>query len=62
MNYVFLGEGVGGGEGGGGGGMLEKKTKSRRRRGWEGECKERSMCLADCIDSERDRFTIKGAL
>ena len=29
---------------------------------WEGKTKEHSMCVGDCIDSERDRFSAKGVL
>ena len=29
---------------------------------WEGKTKEHSMLVGDCIDSDRDQFTVKGIL
>ena len=29
---------------------------------WEGKTEEHSMCVGDCIDSDRDRFTAKGVV
>ena len=29
---------------------------------WEGKTEEHSVCVGDCIDSDRDRFSTKGVL